>query len=120
VDGEPTAGGACRQPGGADTRLFLPTLQVVRVRQDRDTPAGAPSRPMSPAALVGAQRPDRATGWGADRAPRRALIGRPAQDPAVVASAAALKIDTWASSGSISPRIFWRVNWWTQLFQLSK
>jgi hypothetical protein len=39
---------------------------------------------------------------------------------AAAVSSTAVKMETWEASGSISPRIFCSVNWWTQLFQLSK
>ena len=41
-------------------------------------------------------------------------------DHAVVGAGEGLKIETWASSGSMTPKIFWSVRRWTQPPQLSK
>jgi hypothetical protein len=44
--------------------------------------------------------------------------GLPGQ--AVVAAVGWAKLETWASSGSITPKTFWSVRRWTQAPQLSK
>jgi len=45
---------------------------------------------------------------------------RPLASQALAATSTGVKIETWASSGSMTPRIFWSVMRWTHVFQLSK
>ena len=63
-------------------------------------------------------------GTGAARGAGRGRCGtagrRPAPAQASAPAAVALKIEAWASSGSITPKIFCSVRRWTQEPQLSK